>query len=252
VRSELRDEVLDRLGIGSDSDLASVYAAWCAHVPWDSAQKRLYFSGGRAGPLPGSSTDEFFDTWLRHGCGGTCWAGSLALHALLVALGFDARVGAGQVQHPGDPLYPLPNHATVLVRGEDAGNVGDVIVDSSFLTVDPVPLPELERDRTFRFRAFRPESGEEWRLLLTDVPLELAAAWHEATRDGSKFNRLLAVRRNRGGDVVGWNWGEARRIRADGSVEVVDVDRTTWLVEQVGFSEELASSLPADELVHAA
>jgi N-hydroxyarylamine O-acetyltransferase len=245
----LVERVLDRLGIGAAPDIGELYAAWCRSVPWDSAQKRLYFAAGRQGPLPGSSPAEFFETWLAHGCGGTCWAGSLALHALATAVGFDARIGAGHVHRPGDPLLVLPNHATVLVRQADGH---EVIVDSSFLTVDPIPLPDRDADRTFDFRAFRPEGGERWRLLLTDVPLDLAATWHEATRDGSKFNRLLAIRANRGDDVVGWSWGQAARVRADGTREVSDVDRTAWLVDVVGFSEALAESLPADELVHAA
>ena len=237
------ESVLDRLGVGSDSDLATVYAAWCRSVPWDSAQKRLYFSRGRTGPLPGSSPDEFFETWLAHGCGGTCWAGSLALHALLTSLGFDARIGSGQVMRGEEAVRPLPNHSTVLV--------GDAIVDSSFLTLDPIPLPERTADRTFPAYNFRPQGGDRWRLLLTDVPLDLADAWHEATRETSKFNRMLTVRANRGGDIVGWTWGQAARLRPDGTVDIFDVDRTAWLVDEIGFSEELAASLPADDLVFA-
>jgi N-hydroxyarylamine O-acetyltransferase len=243
MRPDVVDAVLDRLGVDREADLKALYAAWCQAVPWDSAQKRVYFSTGASGPLPGSSSDEFFSTWLAHGCGGTCWAGSLALHALLTALGFEARLGAGFVHREGDPLTAVPNHGTVLV--------GDVIVDSSFLTGDPLVLPPGDEERTFHFRSFRPQGGDRWRLLLTDVPLDLAGAWHEATRQSSPFNRMLNVRANRGDDVVGWSWGQAARIRPDGIAEVFDADRTAWLVEEIGFSEELAASLPADDLVHA-
>jgi N-hydroxyarylamine O-acetyltransferase len=245
--AELVDRVLERLGLGPGPSLDALYAAWCQAVPYDSAQKRRYFAEGRTGPLPGSSPVEFFETWLVHGCGGTCWSGSFALHALLTSLGHDARFGAGFVMRPGDPLAELPNHGTVLVRHGDA----DVIVDSSFLTDRPLPVPPPD-DRVIAFRNLRPGSVERWRLLLTDVPGDLAAVWHEATRASSRFNRMLAVRHNRGDEVVGWTWGQAARVRADGTSELLDVDRTTWLVEQIGFSEQLASSLPADELVHAA
>jgi N-hydroxyarylamine O-acetyltransferase len=252
---EMREAVLDRLGFAAapaaDPDgLARLYAAWGQQVPWDSAQKRVYFASGRTGPLPGSSPIEYFEQWLRHGTGGTCWSGSFALRALLVDLGFDARVGGGQVcRDEHEPLQAIPNHGTVIVRF-DRDPSTDVIVDSSFLTGDPVRLPPPD-ERRFEFRNFRPQGGTCWRLLLDAVPLELADAWHEATRPSSPFNRMLAVRRNAGDDIVGWSWGQGARLLADGSSELVEVDRTSWLVDVIGFSEEIAAALPEDELVHA-
>jgi N-hydroxyarylamine O-acetyltransferase len=235
VKADLRESVLERLGLGATPELKDLYAAWCEHVPWDSAQKRVYFTSGRTGPLPGSSPDEFFETWLAHGCGGTCWAGSLALHALATSLGFRPRIGAGQVMRGDEPIRPVPNHGTVLVEG--------LVLDSSFLTGDPLPIG----DEPYPIRNFRPEGATEWRLLVRDVPLDLVHAWHEATRTTSDFNRFFAARGNDGDDVVGWQFGHAVRLHPDGTVDHLDVDRTTWLVETLGFSEELATSLPEDE-----
>ncbi|MGZ8687562.1 MAG: arylamine N-acetyltransferase, partial [Gaiellaceae bacterium] len=85
--------VLDRLGTDRPAPglagLRSVYAAWCRAVPFDNALKLIHVAERRSGPLPGSTADDFFDVWLEHGAGGTCWAGNNALHDLLEALGFD-------------------------------------------------------------------------------------------------------------------------------------------------------------------
>src|SRR5688572_175456 len=86
--------VLARLGVDRpEPDLAGlrrVYAAWCQRVPFDNVLKLVHLAAGRAGPLPGSTADDFFRSWLAHGAGGTCWAGNGALHDLLAALGFAA------------------------------------------------------------------------------------------------------------------------------------------------------------------
>ena len=48
-----------------------------------------------AAPLPGTHAIDFFEQWLDHGTGGTCWSSSNALYMLLTALGFTARRIAG-------------------------------------------------------------------------------------------------------------------------------------------------------------
>ena len=39
-------------------------------------------------PLPGTQAADFFEHWLAHGTGGTCWSSSNALYMLVTALGF--------------------------------------------------------------------------------------------------------------------------------------------------------------------
>ncbi|HUP86234.1 MAG TPA: arylamine N-acetyltransferase [Acidimicrobiales bacterium] len=243
----MSEAVLERLGLDDrpsvDPDgLAALYEAWGQHVPWDCVRKRLYFSSACDGPLPGSTPEDFFASWLEHGTGGTCWAGSIALRALLESLGFEARFGAGQVQVEHDsPLMPIPSHGTTIVRfGDD-----DVIVDSSFLTREPLPL--VDDRRTFRFAPFHDAGGKFWRIVLDAVPGEMVDAWHEATRATSPFNRFLNARRNDGDEVVGWSFGHGVRLRSDGTVEHDEGGRKPWLVEVLGFSEEIVDRLPDDE-----
>ena len=92
-------------------------------------------SRGRPGPLPGSTSDGFFEAWLEHGTGGTCWAGNGALHDLLEALGFDvARAIATMLP---SPEIRGPNHGTVIVTVDGER----WIADASILSGEPIRIP---------------------------------------------------------------------------------------------------------------
>ena len=84
--------------------LRAVYAAWCGAVAFDNVLKLIHLADERSGPLPGSTAESFFEAWLEHGTGGTCWSGNGALHDLLEALGFDvARAIATMLSSPEAP-----------------------------------------------------------------------------------------------------------------------------------------------------
>ena len=89
----LLEDVLQRLGIARSAtgfdDLRLIYAAWCEAVPFDNVQKMIHIAEGRNVPVPSSTAEGFFTSWLEHRTGGTCWAGNGALHDLLAALGFE-------------------------------------------------------------------------------------------------------------------------------------------------------------------
>jgi len=127
------EAVLERFGLSGAhavdrAGLEATYAAWCRHVPFDNLVKRSHLAGGSEAPIPNGPPDAFFARWLGDGTGGTCWASSGALHALLVSLGFDARRGSAAMY---DNLSgPIHTHGTVIVRIDGA----DFWVDSSMLT----------------------------------------------------------------------------------------------------------------------
>lgn len=119
------------------ASLSVVYRAWCASVPFDNVRKSIALHERLAGPLPGSHAGDFFEAWLAHGTGGTCWAGSTALHALLTALGYDAIRAVASMRDTGEA-----NHATVRVVMDGT----TWLLDSSMLTGAPIPLP-VARER---------------------------------------------------------------------------------------------------------
>jgi N-hydroxyarylamine O-acetyltransferase len=58
--------------------LQTLYAAWCRKVPFDNVRKLIHLRRQDSSPLPGNNVGDFFEAWLRHGTGGTCWAGVVA------------------------------------------------------------------------------------------------------------------------------------------------------------------------------
>ncbi len=134
LTSDLRDAVCTRLGVHAGvptaAYLATVYAAWCRHVPFDNVRKLIALREGHAPPLPGADPVDFFSHWLSDGTGGTCWSSSSAFYTLLTTLGVTARRIAGSMRDTG-----IVTHGSVIVTIDDS----EWLVDSSALTNRPVP-----------------------------------------------------------------------------------------------------------------
>src|SRR5262245_47747961 len=91
LRIELVERVLERLGLQDRPDvslpaLADLYERWSRRVPFDNIRKLIHVRANDPRTLPGDTPNEFFEAWLKHGTGATCWAGNGALCELLVAL----------------------------------------------------------------------------------------------------------------------------------------------------------------------
>ena len=138
----------ERLGLDSrlPTDiigLNTLYGAWCSNVPFDNVRKLIALRTGDTGLLPGSDATDFLENFLEHGTGGTCWSSSNALFELVIANGFNARRVAGSMRDLG-----VPGHGSVKVNV----NGMDWLVDSSMLTMFPIPLTnELYVYRDARF-----------------------------------------------------------------------------------------------------
>ncbi len=261
---ELLEQVLARLGFqrfpgNTRDELAALYAAWCLKVPFDNVRKRIHMHAGNPTALPGSDPEDFFNAWLAHGTGGTCWAGAGALYALLASLGYDCRRGiATMLVAPDIP----PNHATVRVDLDD----GTYLMDSGFLCGEPLLLDEenetvishpawgltcAKRDGRWLipWRPLHKTDGFECRIEHFDAGDPDFQSFHESTRAWSPFNYELTIRLNRGDEVVGASFGQAVTLHKDGSVTRAPLsaeERKRLLIEDIGLSEEIVSLLPAD------
>ena len=254
--------VIEKLGVDrptpSLDGLRTVYAAWCEAVPFDNVLKLLHLGEGLTRPLPGSTSKSFFEAWLRHGTGGTCWAGNGALHDLLEALGFDvAPALATMLSAPG---VVGPNHGTVIATVE-----GDRwIVDASILSGEPIRYPKPKDARaveplpasvwsggkpTVLWRTLAAPEGFPCRIDRLRADAEEWDALHQRTAVWSPFNFALNVRTLRGAASVGIASGMRFTIDRSGPLSTARIDRDErirFLVEEVGISEEIASRVPDD------
>lgn len=260
----LRERILAKLGFQdvpetSLGGLSRLYGAWCQRVPFDNARKLVHLRRSDPGVLPGTSAADFFESWLRHGTGGTCWAGHGALHTLLASLGFDARRGVGTMLVAPD--IP-PNHGTVSVRFGDES----WLVDASMLHGSPLPISAAQSSvdhgawgvrfqqapgsrPLIRWRPLHQTDGFDCRVEELDVPSDVFVESHERTRGWSPFNYQLYARINRGDRVVGIAMGKRVEIDASGRVSQREIDaaeRTRILVEEIGLSDEMAAAVPPD------
>jgi N-hydroxyarylamine O-acetyltransferase len=266
-----RDAVLERLGFSAapEPDLAglgALYAAWGHTVPFDNVVKRIHMASGSADPIPNGPPEAFFERFLRDGTGGTCWPSSGALHAFLVSVGFDARRGSAAMRD--DVAGPVHTHGTVLVTldGPKGGTV-DYWVDSSMLTERVFPVvPGAESQMSDPVHQVRVEAVDPyWRvwwthpfmgdmigclLLDDDVTGEHYLARYEWSREVSPFNTFLNATKNIGDGRVTLSFGQRWERTADGvsHTRLEGDDRIKTMVEEFGFSEEVAVATPPDEL----
>lgn len=261
---ELIERVLAKLGLGAAPEptpegLRALYAAWCQRVPFDNVRKIIHVRGGGRGALPGSTAVDFFEAWLRHGTGGTCWAGAGASATLLCALGFEAVRGIGTML--AAPDLP-PNHGTVRVTFDRAR----FLVDGSILHGEPLPLDDSSaahiahpawgvrstlRDGRLHisWRPLHKLDGFECRIDVFGTDGAEFRRRYDETRGWSPFNYEVSARLNRGDRVAGLAFGQAASLEADGTVQqrpVSQEERARVLIEEIGLSEEIVSQLPPD------
>ena len=252
---KLFDRVLDRLGLPVrppvDLDaLRDIYAAWCLSVPFDNIAKLIALHSDTDTPLPGIDAHEFFERWLDHGAGGTCWPTSNALCELLLHLGFDARRVAGSMRDTG-----YVGHGSVKVRIASQ----DWLVDSSLLTDIPLPLTNdifIATESVFGVEV-EPADGTHviWadlppyptmipcRLLVDPTDHDFYVERYEASRIRSPFNQRLYARRNRVGERIVLD-GNTWHVKSAGGLETRILDRSellACLINEFGISRTLVS-----------
>lgn len=253
LTSDLRTRVLDRLGLPGSvrhdvEGLRRVYRAWCQAVPFDNVRKMIALRTAPEAPLPGIAASDFFEHWLAHGTGGTCWPTSQALYALLAALGFGARRVAGSMRDLG-----VVNHGSTKVRLDG----GDWLVDSSSLTNVPLPLggevflsgdplvpAEVEAvDGTHVVWVHTPPNSSHLpcRLLVDSADHALYRTAYENSRVSSPFNHRLYARRNRR-DAIVVLVGCTRFSKTVTGLDQRDLSRDDLcrsLVDDIGLSTEV-------------
>ncbi len=262
LKNELVERVLDGLGFAAPPDvslagLTDLYDAWCRRIPFDNIRKLIHVRSANSAVLPGDRPDEFFEAWLAHGTGATCWAANGALCELLVSIGHDARRAAATMMVAPD--IP-PNHGSVIVQLDGQRYV----VDASMLFVEPLPLRAgakvdhpawgvdartVDGHFTIRWNALQRPDLLDCRYNVYDATAAQFSAFHEATRAWSPFNFNLNLNLVRNDGRIGAAGGQRVAIDARGQVArtpLTDAERKVFLIDEVGISEEIVELLPGD------
>ena len=266
------ERILSKLGLSTQpqldlNGLSKMYAAWCGAVPFDNVRKRIWFASDRKAPLPGGDPADFFENWLIHGTGGTCWPGNGALFALVHALGFGARRIAGaMIEGEGSGPPDRAGHGSVVVT---IGGI-DYLVDASIMSFEPLPLVAGEPANTspsiHQIRTAWTDTGFDVVWLTghaRDTPIHFRPDaeydrvdhaffldGYERSKHSGPFNRALRVCRRYPDSIVTIQRDELTTVDADGAVakrNLVALERAQVLIEWLGFSEEIARRLPDDE-----
>jgi N-hydroxyarylamine O-acetyltransferase len=263
----LVERVLAKLGLKNKPtlDLAGLnqlYAAISGSIPFDNIQKRIWFAGDRKQPVTGGDPREFFENWVRHGTGGTCWPGNGGMFALAHALGFQARRMAGSVIVANYPAGA--NHGSVLVTLDGI----DYVFDHTFGAFKVVPvilgnrasagtgihnIEVIPVDGGFEIffhlgwtgdaLAFRTEPEHD--------PVDhsfFLARYDNASRVGF-FNDTLLITRRFANSIVTIGRMNKIVISADGvltKTELTTAQRDEALVQELGLSPEVVSMIPPD------
>lgn len=266
--SRLVERVLAKLGLLHRppvdlSGLNALYAAFCAHVPFDNVRKRIWFASPQTLPLPGGDPADFFENWLRHGIGGTCWPINGGMCALARALEFDARRIVGSVVVEGYPQGA--NHGSVLVRMDGTDYLLDAWM-ASFTVLPLLPgkpsstgegihdIRALPRDSGFEILAypgwnrqqplpFRPEPEYD------PVHHRFFLERYDRTKSVGFFNDSLLVCRHFRESILTVGRSKKIRVGPDGSLTgslLTESQRKAALIEEFGLSEEIVESIPPD------
>ena len=264
----LVEKVLSKLGLKDRPalDLAglnTLYAAICGSIPFDNVQKRIWFASDRKKRATGGDPAEFFENWVRHGTGGTCWPSAGGMYALARALGFRARRIAGSVIISNYPAGA--NHGSVLVNLDGVEYIFDLPLGgfkvvplapgrrasagTGIHDVQVIPLEGGAFEVTFHLGwagvplPFRTEPEHD--------PVDHAfflARYDNANRVGF-FNDTLLISRRFADSIVTIGRGNKIVVSSDGSstkTELTPAQRDEALVQELGLSAEAVAMIPPD------
>ncbi|KTS26976.1 arylamine N-acetyltransferase [Pantoea sp. CS_6] len=259
----LTERILDKLGLDHSpapdaAGLQALYRAWCQKVPFDNIRRRILANDPPSQPLPGTTADDFFTHWLQFGTGGTCWAGHGALFALLMQLGFRAQLGVSRMLSSRPSPVDSPGHGLLLVTLDDR----PLVVDATMLHGHPLPLEVAEYAHPVWGTQVH-QQGDSWlinwkplgrarldcQLLALNIPFADFQARHQKSRNTSRFDGALLIRRAGHETLTGIVKGEQVVRAQDGSESFTPLSQSQQhqlLIEHFGIAEEIVARLPAD------
>ena len=267
---QLLERVLEKLGFTEQPQpdlvgLNTVCAAFSGNVSNDNIQKRIWLAGKQTSPVTGGDPIEFFENWLVHGTGGTCFPINNAIYTFARSIGFDARRIAGSMIVEG--FEQDANHGSVLVNVEGI----DYLVDAQLAAFKALPLVPGQAASTGEgiHDITAVPVGNTFHVLWyaghnrdTPITFQLAPEYDHVDHDfflakydlsrsnsRSPFNESLYICRHFSDSILTLGRSNKITVAPDNTVtttELADGERRRVLVEEFGISEETVNALPPD------
>ncbi|MBI5671564.1 MAG: arylamine N-acetyltransferase [Chloroflexi bacterium] len=134
----LVDAVLAHLGVPvTQPDIATLdrlVSAYTRRVPWESASRIARRAAVQAAADCPRWPEEFWQTAMEQGTGGTCYESNYAFFSLLVALGYRGYLTINDME------TLIGCHSAIIVYGDD----NRWLVDVGLPLHAPLPLPESD------------------------------------------------------------------------------------------------------------
>jgi len=266
----LMDQIREKIGLDDDvpltlAGLTDIYETWCQKVPFCSTLKRVHIATNAEGAFPATHAEDFFDAYLAHGTGGTCFSTGEAFYQFLRKLGFDVRRVAGTML---DFPLPGPNHGSVVATIDGI----DYMVDPFFGSEIPLPLhgaaSEAIKSESRQVKFLADTDDHAWIILWRfpfgttwmrcgmedehlDVPHSFFDERYQASGGpNSAFNTGLYISIHDGPatHAIYKNFYHIRRPDQPLESRPIDLaERNALLKDVFKFSDEMIALLPPDE-----
>jgi N-hydroxyarylamine O-acetyltransferase len=267
---QLFEPVLSKLGLAERPGLDLVglntlCAAFSGSVSNDNLQKRIWFAGEQTAPVTGGNPIEFFENWLVHGTGGTCFPINNAIYTLARSIGFNARRIAGSIIM--EPFELDANHGSVLVTVEGI----DYLVDAQFASFRALPIlpgqaastgegihdikavPVDDGFHVLWYAGHNREQPVTFHLTSRYDPVDFGFFLKQydlsTSNSRSPFNESLYISRHFRDSILTLGRKNKITVASDNTattIELTDEERRRVLIEDFGVSEETVDALPPD------
>jgi len=240
----------------NEESLHELYNAWCDNIPFDNFWKRLQLAGAAFSNKDQMNPNNFFEIWLEHGLGGTCWTSTVAMYSLLQYLGFNVRYITGSMGDMG-----MPNHGSLIVAFE---NGKEFIVDTSILNNNPIEIVgngvehgvypvQLVKDNNKKLLIFEHVTKREvmpCAIIDTNISEEALEQHYNVSIEMSLFNDCIYVRKNKKGSIESIV-GNTFYHKTASSIESKEISKdgiSAVLVDTMGFSKEIVNHIEKTNL----
>ena len=263
LAEDVYEQFLERIGYSTRPEptleiLNAIYKSWCRDIGYDNVLKRIYFAENHEGPFPVMNPNDFLKTWMKHGTSGSCWPSGEALYSVLSLTGFKVERVAGQMLECNDPMDP--NHGAMIVNVDGKY----YHTDPGIVSEDVLQLIDGKATQTDNkaFGVWSKGDGHVWwRPGHSRTPIEIETKYrnltydyfatrYEKTKEFSLFNSSLYIRRNQNNGILTYGRGNIIRVNSEGEFSATPIeqaDLATFLIENMGLSEEIVARVPLQD-----